>query len=247
MQASIQLENVHLEDRQGAPRSILFVSAEAGEGKSTVAAGLALVQREAGERVAVIEADFRRPVMAKLFDVGNAHGLAEVLAGTLPVDTAMQQVERVTPAVTVDAPEFAAAGGGGVATVVESTGVGSLSVLVGGTGLASPSALLARPAMAELVSSLADEFDHVLLDAPSPLRVSDALPLLRIVDAIVIVARAKYTRQVGAQRLTQLLTRTSSAPVLGVVANAVSRKDTNRYGFTTRDRARRWPLSIIGR
>src|SRR5271155_938342 len=91
LHASIQLENVHLEGGQGAPRSILFVSAEAGEGKSTVAAGLALVQREGGERVAVVEADFRRPVMAKLFGVGSAHGLAEVLAGTLPADAAIQQ------------------------------------------------------------------------------------------------------------------------------------------------------------
>src|SRR5271155_5273231 len=79
LHATLQLANVHAEGRQDAPRSILFISADSGDGKSTVAAGLALVQREAGERVAVVEADFRRPVMAKLFGVGSAHGLAEEL------------------------------------------------------------------------------------------------------------------------------------------------------------------------
>jgi tyrosine-protein kinase len=230
LQATLQLANVHVEDRQGAPRSILFISADSGDGKSAVAAGLALVQREAGQRVAVVEADFRRPVLARLLGVDGAHGLADVLAGTLPLDTAMQQVARSRPAVSKDSVEVPA---GAVATVVESSEVGSLSVLAGGTGVANPSALLARPAMAELLRSLSDEFDHVLIDAPPPLAVSDVLPLLRVVDGIVIVARAKHTRASSAERLGQLLTRTSSAPVLGVVANALSRADMKKAGLTS--------------
>jgi Mrp family chromosome partitioning ATPase len=231
LHATLQLENVHREGRQGPPRSILFVSADAGDGKSTVAAGLSLVQREAGRRVVVIEADFRRPVLAKLLDVGNAHGLADVLAGTLPLDTALQQVRRVSPAINIG-PDGAAPAGG-VATVVESADVGSLSVLVGGTAVVNPPALLARPAMPELLRSLCDEYDHVLIDAPPPLQVSDVLPLLGVVDGIVIVARAGHTRESSAHHLTELLARNSGAPLLGVVANAVARKDLEKYGFTS--------------
>lgn len=244
LHATLQLENMHAHDREGAPRSILFVSADAGDGKSTVVAGLALVQREAGRRVAVVEADFRRPVLAKMLNVGNAHGLADVLAGTLPADAAMQQVARVSPAISGDQASCAPAA---VATVVESADVGSLSVLVGGAEVPNPQALLARPAMAELLRSLSDEFDHVLIDGPPPLQVSDVLPLLSLVDGIVIVARAGHTRETSARRLTQLLTRTSSAPVLGVVANAVSRSDMERYGFTQGYGQKRWPRTLIGR
>ncbi len=57
---------------------------------------------------------------------------------------------------------------------------------------------------------------------PSPLEVSDAMPLLAAVDAIVLVARAGHTHERSARRLWQLLASTPTAPVLGVVANGVS-------------------------
>jgi Mrp family chromosome partitioning ATPase len=244
LHATLGLEHVHPDSGEGPPRSVLFVSADPGDGKSTVAAGLALVQREAGRRVSVIEADFRRPVMARLLDVGNAHGLADVLAGALTLDAAMQQVARTSPAINVPP---ASAGEGAVATVVESSDVGSLSVLVGGTSVPNPPALLARPAMGELLRSLCDEHDHVLIDAPPPLQVSDVLPLLGMVDGIVIVARAGHTRETSARRLTELLARNAGAPVLGVVANAVSRSDLEKYGFSSGYGQRSWPRSLLGR
>jgi Mrp family chromosome partitioning ATPase len=72
----------------------------------------------------------------------------------------------------------------------------------------------------------------VLIDAPPPLEVSDAMPLLPAVDGVLMVARIGHTRDVSAQRLAQLLGRTASAPVLGAVVNCVPRKDIERYGFT---------------
>ncbi len=243
LHATLQLEG----NRNGqarAPRSILFVSADAGDGKSSVAAGLALVQRDAGRRVMVVEADFRRPVLAKLLDVGSAHGLADVLTGALPLQEAVQQVVRGSPAIDLNDPASAS---GGVATVVQTAEIGSLSVLVGTSGVANPPALLARPAMAELVRALSEEYEHVLIDAPPPLQVSDVLPLLTLVDGIIVVARAGHTRQASAKRLTELLARTSSAPILGVVANAVSRSDMEKYGFSPEYGQRSWPRTLLGR
>ncbi len=203
------------------------MSADAGDGKSTLVAALALAWGEAGERVAVVEADFRRPVQSRLLQLSGSYGLADVLTGTLGVEQAMQTVSlmRSEAGVSAVAPET----GGSTATVVESAG--SASVLVGGTKVANPPALLGRPATAELVRSLAEEFDHVLVDAPSPVQVSDAMSLLGVVDGIVIVARAGHTREASAQRLTALLQRTPSAPVLGVVVNAVSPADIRKYGI----------------
>jgi Mrp family chromosome partitioning ATPase len=93
--------------------------------------------------------------------------------------------------------------------------------------------------MAELIRELGESHDYVLIDAPGPLEVSDGIPLLGLVDGIIIVARAGQTRDISARRLTELLARTPSAPVLGVVANGVSQRDVSRYGFSAYN-PRRW-------
>ena len=230
---------------EAVPGSILFLSADPGDGKSTLAAGLALVEREAGERAVMVEADFRRPVLAKLLsiDAQGAPGLAELLAGKALPSGAMQRVRSGAPK---DEPEVSQPSEGGLATAV-STEQGSVSVLLGSTGVGNPPALLARPEMAELLRSLRHDFDAVLVDAPPPLQVSDVMPLLGAVDGIVIVARINHTRETSARRLMELLARTPSAPVLGVVANAVPRRDIQKYGFSSGSSSGRGPLRLLGR
>jgi tyrosine-protein kinase len=230
LHTTLRLGDTYEHNGRAQPRTLLFLSADAGDGQSTVLADLALIQSAAGERVAIVEADFRRPVLAKLLDVSDRPGVAEVLEGSLTLDEAMQDVAALPVAAGADgAPS---AGAGGVATAVEAPATGSASILVGTSSVANPPALLAGPAMGELLRSLAAEFDCTLIDTPPPLQVSDALPLLRLVDGIVIVARIGHTRAASANRLMQLLARTPSAPVLGVVANGVAAKDIRKYGFS---------------
>ncbi|MGD1059363.1 MAG: P-loop NTPase [Solirubrobacteraceae bacterium] len=245
LQTTLQVGNVANSNGNGTaergPRVILCVSADPGDGKSTVASTLALAQAEAGERVAVVEADFRRPVQGRLLGVDGPQGLADVLTGRLTVEEAMQEVSLVRSGAGVGTSQTTVAG---TATVVDSTG--SVSVLVGATMVANPPALLARPAMNELSRTLADSFDYVLIDAPPPLQVSDVMPLMATVDGIVIVARLGHTRETSAQRLVQLLQRTPSAPVLGVVANAVSPSDIEKYGLSGRYKPG-WRQKLSGR
>jgi Mrp family chromosome partitioning ATPase/cytoskeletal protein RodZ len=223
-------------DRERAPRTILFVSADAGDGASTAIANLALVQRDSGERVAVLEANLRHPVQAGLLEVGGQYGLAEVLVGTLSASEALQRVEALPARQAGVAPQEM---DGSVSTMVESRVSGSVSVLASGGTAANPPALLSSRAMTDLLRSLAEDFEHVLIDAPPPLAVSDAMPLLGAVDGIVLLARAGHTREVSARRLVQLLARVSSAPVLGVLVNSVSRADLEQYGFSAGRRTRR--------
>ncbi|HUA74440.1 MAG TPA: Wzz/FepE/Etk N-terminal domain-containing protein [Solirubrobacteraceae bacterium] len=233
--------------RMRPSRTILFVSADAGDGKSTVVADLALVARDSGERVAIVEANLRRPVQAKLLGLDGAQGLAEVLIGRLSSAQAMQRVHPISPAPMAQqpVPVPGAPAPGAVATVVESQEGGSLFLLSGGAPVSNPPALLGHEAMAELLRSLSDEFNYVLIDAPSPLVVSDAIPLLRLADAVVVVGRAGHTREASAQRLVQLLAQ-SEAPPLGTVANCLTRRDMNRYGFTGSDGAS-WVGKLMGR
>ena len=216
-------------DGRGAPRSALFISAGAGDGKSTLIAALALVQSEARARVAIVDSDLRRPVQAKLLGVDGSPGLAEVLAGELTVREGMRSLQSN--------PAESAAGSvdqrDDVATVVQPRATGSVSLLPGGGEVANPPALLAGAAMPTLLRSLADDFDYVLIDAPPPLEVSDVLPLLTMVDAIVIVARVGHTSERAAQRLVELLGRAPHAPVVGVVANDASAADMEAFGLSS--------------
>jgi Mrp family chromosome partitioning ATPase len=224
LSTALQTATVPGPDGPRAPRTILFVSAQSGDGKSTVAGNLGLVLRDAGAAVAIVEADLRRPTLARLLGVGAQTGLAEVLSGRLRLDEAFQLVGA--------APAAAAETGAPVATMVRPQAGGSASVLVGGVA-DNPSLLLSGAGMADTLSAVARDYDYVLVDAPPPLEVSDAMALLGLVDAIVIVARAGQTRAVAAGRLVQVLARTPSAPVLGVVANGLAQKDIKRYGFST--------------
>lgn len=223
------------------PSVVLVMSPDPGDGKSTLVADLALVKRDAGERVAVVEANFRRPVQARLLGLDGAPGLAEVLARTLPLEEAMRRVLPADQTLQAESDSDGAA----LATAVQER-AGSLFLLAGGGSVPNPPAALAQPEMHELLRSLETDFDYVLVDAPSPLEVSDVMPLLKEVDGIVIVARIGHTRETSAARLLQLLKQTPSAPVLGVAANCVVPKDMERYGFSA-PIASAWSRRLVGR
>jgi Mrp family chromosome partitioning ATPase/capsular polysaccharide biosynthesis protein len=225
-----------LHAHSGSPRSVLFLSPDAADGTSTIVAALALVQRDANRRAAVVEADFRRPVQAKLLDVAGRQGLVEALSGTLELDEAMQAADSAPPESSAPPAVPSAI----PSTIVQSRSVGAVAVLVGRSDDDGAPSLLGDQRMRSLIEALTEDFDDVLVDAPSPLGVSDVLPLLGMVDGIVLVARVGHTRERSAEQLLQLLTRTPSAPILGVVANDVPRADLERYGFVAPRGARRW-------
>jgi Mrp family chromosome partitioning ATPase len=214
------------------PRVILITSPESGDGKSSLAATLALVKRDAGERVAVVEADFRRPVIARLLGVSGERGLADVLSGALRLDEAMQAV----PGVAAEGAAEAAPAAIG-STLTRTRLGGSVSVLAAGP---APSGVppMVGPGFAGIVAAIAEEHDCVLIDAPSPLESSDTLQLLSSVDGTLLVARLGHTRDVSAERLAEMLQTPGAAPVLGSVANDVPARELARSGFTTGRRGR---------
>jgi Mrp family chromosome partitioning ATPase/capsular polysaccharide biosynthesis protein len=207
-------------------RVLLVVSADPGDGKSTLVAGLALAQREAGKQVVVLEANFRRPVLARTLGLEPTSMLPEVLTGRVELEDAMQRVPPLYAA-------QARAGGDGPGAVATATqaGVGSLFVLTADRSVANPPALLSQPVTAEVVTSLASRFDYVLIDAPSPFEFTDAVPLFGMVDGIIVVCRAGHTREASALRLRQMLAGHEHARPFGVVGNFVSSADMRRHGF----------------
>lgn len=181
-------------------RVVMIGSAAAGDGASTIARHLAEAAARTGSRALLLEADLRHPTLAQQLDTQPGPGLAGVLTGAVPMDKAIQSI-------------------GLRASSGEGTGGQTLEVLSAGAALRSnPGALIESHEMEALLERAKSMYDLVVIDAPPLIAVSDAFPLLRKVDGVIIVGFVGRSRRDLAERLHETLDR-SGAPLLGVIAN----------------------------
>jgi capsular exopolysaccharide synthesis family protein len=168
---------------------IVLTSSTPGEGKTTTAVNLAITMALANYRVALVECDLRRPMVAARLGLDGAVGTTSVLIGKVKLEDALQQFQDT-----------------------------GLQVLACGPIPPNPSELLQSRAMEGLLVQLRDEFDVVLLDAPPLLPVTDAALLATQTDGAVIVVRyGKTTRDQLAHAVERL--DTVDAKTLGLVLN----------------------------
>lgn len=182
--------------RDQARRTILIISAEEGDGKSTIALGLATTMTEMGDKVVLVEADLRKGSSMQTVSGESPKGLSDVL-----VD---EELDRVL---------FSAS--------VESPGEGSdrlLTILPSGPTPPNPPELLESPRMAETLAELRERFEYVIIDSPALGAVSDALALVPDVSEIVIVGGLGKTTRDAARDLMQQLAFLEREPV-GVIVN----------------------------
>ncbi|MCW2794019.1 MAG: chromosome partitioning protein [Nocardioides sp.] len=176
-------------------RTIMVTSSVAAEGKSTLAANLAVALAETGERVLLVDADLRRPSLAGLLGLEGAVGLSNVLIGHVSV-----------------------------ADVVQDWGSTGLQVITSGSVPPNPGDLLGSPSMARLLTELRTDYRYVVIDAAPLLPVADSAILAHAVDGTALVGNVtKVTRHQMVESLS-ILDR-ASARVLGVVLNQVRRPE----------------------
>lgn len=191
--------------------TLLVASAISGEGRSTVVRNLAITCAEAGLSVAVIEADLRQPTLAQQFRIAAAPGLSEVVACQQALSDAFQSV-NVTIGTSCSQRR-------GVYLAPKSAN-GVLKILAAGTAVNDAPTVIGSRAVRDILAELPKRFDVVLIDTPQ-LHLADAHPLLRAVDAVVVVARMGLTTRDAARRLARTLQASGDVRVLGVVANDV--------------------------
>ena len=178
-----------------------MTSANPAEGKSTVAAHLALSFARAGANVLVIDADMHNPTQHEMFGVPNVNGLAEHLAN-------IGEAEIVTE---------------------QGSGEGLVSIIPAGTSASPPAELLSSMAAHEFIQKLSYAYDLVIVDSP-PLRpVADTLPLARIVDGTLLVGMRGQTNAKEVDQAMELMARAQARP-LGAVLNGADEADGG-YGY----------------
>lgn len=173
------------------PRSLIFCSAEPGEGKTTVASNLAISLAQLGRRVLLIDGDMRRPSVHKLFDVPNRSGLVTYLAG-------LEEWHKL----------------------VQPAGESGLDCLVCGPVPPNPAELLSSDAMRLLIRAVMAAYDFVLIDSPPMLNVADGRILAAMVEGAVLVTKGGATPRELVQR-AQGHVHDAGGHLIGVVLNGV--------------------------
>jgi capsular exopolysaccharide synthesis family protein len=148
-------------------RTIMITSAVEREGKSTTAGNLAVALAGAGRRVALIDLDLRRPILAGFFDLPNRVGATDVLLGEATVEDALWPV----PLADVGAP------------------TGSLVVMPSGPMPPNPSVLFESDDLRDMLDEIAEQVDVVIVDSAPLLPVSDSVVLAGKMDGVVVIVR----------------------------------------------------------
>jgi capsular exopolysaccharide synthesis family protein len=182
------------------PQVLGVVSSLPGEGKTTLAVNLGIALAAYGS-TCIVDADLRKPAVSHTFDLNESTGLASVLTGVTPLETAIME-----------------------------TAVSRLSVLAAGSGGGHPSEMIASQAMREIVPRLRELFDFVVIDSPPLLPYADGRIIASLADGLILVGRSGRTPREAMRRSTELLSEANSAPILEVVLNAAD-VGSSGYGY----------------
>jgi capsular exopolysaccharide synthesis family protein len=183
--------------------SFTVVSADRAEGKSTIVANLAHAAAQAGMRVAAVDADLRSPSLHRLFGWSNESGLTRVLNHEQSLDEAVQE-----------------------------TSWRNLHLLPAGPPVENGAELLGSPRMDEILKTLRERYDVVLVDTPAVLGAPDALPVAtKTQGVLLVIARGRATADDVRNTLNQL--ETVEAQVTGVIVNRWAA--TRNYGYPKAD------------
>jgi receptor protein-tyrosine kinase len=171
-------------------RTLAVASACAREGRSFVAANLAVVFSQLGQRTLLIDADFRAPRQQSIFNVADRFGLSSALSGRADLSVA-----------------------------VPVTGLVGLAVLPSGPVPPNPLELLSRPGFATLLAKAQSEYDFIIIDTPPVTEYADAQCVAFRAGDAMLVSRKDHTRMADTEQAVRDLTE-GNARVVGTLINA---------------------------
>ena len=184
------------------PKVILITSALPQEGKTTVSTNSALVLAQKGSRVLLVDADLRRPGLAKAFGIKISPGLSTVLSGVHKLEDAIVPFPHLS----------------------------NLQILPAGPIPPNPVELLGSSIMKDCLTRWRNEYDHIIIDTPPCLSVTDSVLLSVEADRVILVARSGQTPKIALRRASELLTQVN-AHIMGIVLNAFNMRSAEGYYY----------------
>jgi capsular exopolysaccharide synthesis family protein len=171
-------------------KSLVITSSASDDGKSTVAANLAVTMAQSGRKTILVDCDLRRPTLDQLFDLEPEPGLTNVILGDFD------------------------------GIPLQKTGVENLTLLASGPKPPNPADMLGSKRIDALIAELTGQADFVILDSPPALAVTDAAVLGAKVDGVLLVIAAGGTRRDHAERAKETLEKARVRIVGSTLTNA---------------------------
>ncbi|WEG73788.1 CpsD/CapB family tyrosine-protein kinase [Vagococcus intermedius] len=194
--------NIQFAMAESSLKTIVVTSSGPSEGKSTTSANLAVVFANSGLRVLLVDADLRKPTVAKTFNLKNERGLSNLLG--------MHEIA--------------------VTDVAQQTLVENLMVLPSGPKPSNPSEMLSSPKMNHVISQMEQYFDLVIFDMPPVVAVTDAQIMSAKVDGTILVVREGISNKNALLKAKHLLEMVD-ANILGAVYNGSQQSADQGYYY----------------
>lgn len=200
--------NIMLSVMKKGCKIIVVSSSMANEGKTTTTTNLAISMSQADQRVLLIDGDLRKPKIHHYFSIPNAPGLTNYL-GAAANSRASQKVDLFS--------------------IIHPTEYKNLSVIASGSIPPNPAEVLGSEMMSEFLKDVSQHFDYIIIDTPPINVVSDALPVIRESDGVVMVIRSNSSTHPELQKALDSL-KFIDAKILGFVVNYES-ESKSKYGY----------------
>jgi capsular exopolysaccharide synthesis family protein len=184
-------------------KTLIVTSSNKSEGKTTLSTNLAVALAESGKKVCIIDCDFRRPRVHSVFGSAQQPGVIEVLFDGVPWKQAMQD-----------------------------TMIPNVSVLTGGKRPPNPAEIIRSHKLHDLIGTLKEHYDHVLIDSAPFGIISDAAPLIKLADGVILAVRFNQAKEPELDLTIENLQKVK-ANVLGVVMTAFDHKKSSGYYYTS--------------
>jgi capsular exopolysaccharide synthesis family protein len=194
-------DNLLYINSDGNRKVIQIESAMAKEGKTSVAANLAVSLGLTDKKVVVVDLDFRRPRLHRVFGLTKENGIAEYMMGNLSINQ-----------------------------IIKPTSYNNVDLVTRGAEIYNPALILVSDKFKALIAALRDKYDFVLLDCAPVLQVSDYIHISKVSDgALFLVAYARTTKAQVSEAIKEL--RKNEIPILGTLFTMYDRKKDSRYGY----------------
>ncbi|PYV20860.1 MAG: hypothetical protein DMG24_21410 [Acidobacteria bacterium] len=193
--------SILLSTAERPPQLLLVTSAQPHEGKTATSLNLAFTLAQMGSRALVVDADLRKRRIARALQMSNEKGLSGILTGGYGLQEALLRVEDIE----------------------------GLWVLSSGPNPPNPAELLCSTKMQELLKQMRERFDHVIVDSPPVLPITDATILSSRVDGVIMVVENEVTTRATLSRACSVI-RHSGGKILGAVVNKVDARRDGYYG-----------------